>query len=721
MSQEYKDESVEDRIRARLQQKADSNQVSSQPPVSNTRKSRIDGKPYLSGVRLKLYYFDIPGKAEALRLALKYSKIPFEDYRFKGMAEFLEMKTSGELMFGQVPALKITPIDNPKDTKMLNQSAALLRFIAKCNPKAELYPSDPVLAAKADAIVDQETDTFMGYRTTKYPSRYGLTFLDDPANENFLEGAKQEISSKIIPGHLAKLEELVKMGGTEWLAGTLKPTIADFHWAPVLKRLGEMTGDSDYLNDFPLLAKMVKSFYELVEDKRSNGKTSSKSKRQPKSIRFYPLDQYIKRRWAEVEAQKGRPSSEDVKSEEMDAIAQRIRALKIDPNRKEALLKRFREKRNEEKKRRATKKVNVEDFRTVKVIGRGAFGEVRVVLKKDNDQVYAMKTMRKKEMIDADHVKHIKAERDLLSVADNPWLVRLIYSFQDDIYLYLVMEYCGGGDLMTILMREDILTIPQARFYISELACAINSVHELKFVHRDLKPDNVLIANSGHIKLSDFGLAKSFSNQNDDFINQYQKDSASKRNASSSDKRGRYKRSRKLMYSTVGTPDYIAPEIFLQRGYAESVDWWSLGVILYECLVGYPPFYADKPVQTCKKIVNYRKTFRIPTEADLTAEAKDIICRLICNPKSRLKYSGIIKHPFFRGCNWKNLMVHKPPFPPVLSSKIDTSNFDDFDTSQSLPKKHVKTEGADQNKAFQDFTFARKEKPKKRSINSIFS
>merc|ERR1719209_441806 len=131
-----------------------------------------------------------------------------------------------------------------------------------------------------------------------------------------------------------------------------------------------------------------------------------------------------------------------------------------------------------------------------------------------------MKTMRKKEMIDANHVDHIKAERDLLSAADNPWLVKLLFSFQDNKYLYLVMEYCGGGDLMTILMREDILTESQTRFYMAELACAVNSVHELKFVHRDLKPDNVLIANNGHIKLSDFGLAKRFDSGNQDFVNE---------------------------------------------------------------------------------------------------------------------------------------------------------------------------------------------------------
>merc|ERR1719427_527267 len=199
-------------------------------------------------------------------------------------------------------------------------------------------------------------------------------------------------------------------------------------------------------------------------------------------------------------------------------MSKKLNALKLNSKKKQMMLQRAKEKR-----RKLKKKVTVEHFQTVKIIGRGAFGEVRVVKKRDDKEVYAMKTMLKKEMIDKNQVEHIKAERDLLSAADNPWLVRLVYSFQDDKYLYLVMEYCGGGDLMTILMREDILTEKQTRFYMAELACAINSVHELKFVHRDLKPDNVLIANSGHIKLSDFGLAKSFKNTNEDFISQYQK------------------------------------------------------------------------------------------------------------------------------------------------------------------------------------------------------
>merc|ERR1719233_181758 len=395
-------------------------------------------------------------------------------------------------------------------------------------------------------------------------------------------------------------------------------------------------------------------------------------------------------------------------------IARKVKAMKLESRRKHQNLLRMREQQ------KAKKKVNVENFRTVKIIGRGAFGEVRVVVKKDDKKVYAMKTMRKKDMIDKNQVEHIKAERDILSAAENPWLVRLLFSFQDDAFLYLVMEYCGGGDLMTILMREDILSEKDTRFYMSELAQAIHSVHELKFVHRDLKPDNVLIANTGHIKLSDFGLAKSFATKNEDFISNWQKNSNNLQGDAKKSE-GKYKRSRTLMYSTVGTPDYIAPEVFSQKGYEKSVDWWSLGVILYECLVGYPPFYADEPLQTCRKIVNHKRNLRIPPEAGLSPSAKDIIQRLICSKKTRIGYSGIVKHPFFRTCNWSNLMVHKPPYVPSLSSEIDTNNFDDFQMEQNLPTKHVKTAGANQNKVFQDFTFARRDNNKKTSINSIFA
>merc|ERR1719471_1245769 len=166
--------------------------------------------------------------------------------------------------------------------------------------------------------------------------------------------------------------------------------------------------------------------------------------------------------------------------------------------------------------------------------------------------------MKKSEMIAKKQVSHIRAERNLLAAADNTWLVKLLFSFQDNTWLYLVMEYCGGGDLMTILMRDDILTESQTRFYMSELAQAIQSVHALNFVHRDLKPDNVLISNTGHVKLSDFGLAKGFASREQDYINQYEKQKEKITEKGPVRKsRTQYKRDRKLMFSTVGTPDYI--------------------------------------------------------------------------------------------------------------------------------------------------------------------
>merc|ERR1712060_952694 len=155
-------------------------------------------------------------------------------------------------------------------------------------------------------------------------------------------------------------------------------------------------------------------------------------------------------------------------------------------------------------------------------------------------------------------------------------------------------------------------------------------------------------------------------NTKDDIVHQYQHNKGGRGSQEKQKRRGKYKRSRALMFSTVGTPDYIAPEVFSQKGYGESVDWWSLGVILYECLVGYPPFYAEEPLQTCRKIVNYKRTLTIPQEACLTREAKDLIFKLICTHRTRLNYSGIVRHPFFKHCRWGDLLSHKPPFVPDL-------------------------------------------------------
>ena len=279
------------------------------------------------------------------------------------------------------------------------------------------------------------------------------------------------------------------------------------------------------------------------------------------------------------------------------------------------------------------------DFEPLKIIGRGAFGEVRVCRDRKTREVVAIKKMKKNEMIYKNQVAHVRAERDILALAKNPWIVELKCSFQDEKFLYLVMEFLQGGDLMTLLMEKDILSEEESCFYIAETILAVESVHKLNYIHRDLKPDNLLIGRDGHVKLSDFGLCKHVEirprnqervheNIRRDGLGNQDTGNVSGMNRNLYNKRVEYKRSRKLAYSTVGTPDYIAPEVFGQAGYNETVDWWSVGAILFEMLVGYPPFFSDEPSVTCQKILHWRKTLQIPTEVNLSPVS-------ICNQTPR--------------------------------------------------------------------------------------
>jgi len=409
------------------------------------------------------------------------------------------------------------------------------------------------------------------------------------------------------------------------------------------------------------------------------------------------------------------------RKQRQEELTRKMEESQLDHHEKRSILAKHIAQENQYAKS-GRKKYKMEDFDCIKTIGRGAFGEVRVVRKKDDQKVYALKMMRKKEMVAKKQVAHIRAERNLLAAADNTWLVKLHFSFQDDTFLYLVMEYCAGGDLMTILMREDILSEDHTRFYMSQLAMAIKSVHDLKFVHRDLKPDNVLISTSGHVKLSDFGLAKSFGTREEHYISLYQQQAKNgfKDVKPSSKSRSRPgQRDRKKMYSTVGTPDYIAPEVFSQKGYGYEVDWWSLGVICYECLVGYPPFYAEEPLQTCRKIVNFKRTMKIPPEAGLSAEARDIVLKLICSAKSRVGFFGIKNHDFFKSLPWKALQGMKPPFIPKIKSEVDTQYFDEFTEALAPPEKFIPENTTDKGH-FMNFTFVRRNPKEKPSLAGMF-
>ncbi|XP_023004815.1 serine/threonine-protein kinase 38-like [Cucurbita maxima] len=360
-------------------------------------------------------------------------------------------------------------------------------------------------------------------------------------------------------------------------------------------------------------------------------------------------------------------------------------------------LLKFLEKKETEYMRLQRHKMGVDDFDLLTIIGKGAFGEVRICREKTTGQVYAMKKLKKSEMLRRGQVEHVRAERNLLAEVDSNCIVKLYCSFQDDEFLYLIMEYLPGGDMMTLLMRKDTLTDDEARFYVGEIVLAIESIHKHNYIHRDIKPDNLLLDKFGHLRLSDFGLCKPLdcsTLQEQDFnIGSVRNGTAQsdERNAAPTRTQQEQlqhwqKNRRMLAYSTVGTPDYIAPEVLLKKGYGMECDWWSLGAIMYEMLVGYPPFYSDDPMSTCRKIVNWRTHMKFPDEAKLSLLAKDLISKLLCNVDQRLGTNGadeIKVHPWFQNLEWDRLYEMEAAFVPEVKDELDTQNFEKFEESDS--------------------------------------
>ncbi|XP_065663898.1 citron Rho-interacting kinase isoform X3 [Hydra vulgaris] len=305
------------------------------------------------------------------------------------------------------------------------------------------------------------------------------------------------------------------------------------------------------------------------------------------------------------------------------------------------------------------------DFEIKKTIGRGHFGEVHVVREKVTGNVYAMKVLKKSETLSQDNVAFFEEERDIMAFACNPWITSLQYAFQDFENLFLVMDFHPGGDLLSLLAKyDDIFEEDVARFYLGEMIMAIHAVHVLGYVHRDIKPENVLIDRLGHIKLADFGSSAKLS-------------------------------SGKMVFSKmpVGTPEYIAPEVLMSMDgsggggkYGIECDWWSLGVVAYEMMIGNTPFSADSVVVVYSQIMNFKKSLEFPDDQPLTDNAKHLIRSLLTDQKNRIGYTDLAMHPFFQGLDWTTLQDAVPPYVPNINREDDTSNFDDFETESSGPR-----------------------------------
>ncbi|EPY34256.1 protein kinase [Strigomonas culicis] len=347
------------------------------------------------------------------------------------------------------------------------------------------------------------------------------------------------------------------------------------------------------------------------------------------------------------------------------------------------------------------------DFHLLVCVGKGAFGEVYVCQKNGDstNQLYALKRLRKTDMIKKKQVTHVRSEKDVLSeaAASNPWVVRLYASFQDQQYLYMVMEYMPAGDMISWLCDKGVFDVESTRFYIAELCVAVHSVHAMYFVHRDIKPDNILFGVDGHIKLSDFGLSKRFAHVHDELLDfeeperansgevQFESEVLNKVMESCATPGAsaampispatlgsgdiRHPRDRFFFDSIVGSPGYIAPEILLRQRYGVNCDWWSVGVIMYEMLYGIPPFYSEDPRSTCNKIVQWRDHLHFHSGRGIPDEAVDFMKRLLCDHKDRMDFDEIQAHPFFAPLDLDHLREMRAAYQPVLSSALDTRYF----------------------------------------------
>lgn len=291
------------------------------------------------------------------------------------------------------------------------------------------------------------------------------------------------------------------------------------------------------------------------------------------------------------------------------------------------------------------KKTRPANYKILKTLAKGGYGEVFIVQKES--KIYAMKRVLKHLVIKNPNTTFFMNEKEIMTTNDSEWLVKCHECIQDGTYLYYIMDFIPGGDLMGYLSKIDILHEDEIKFYASEIFMAVDSMHKLGWIHRDLKPDNILVDRNGHIKLGDFGSSIKMTNDQ----------------AESS--------------ITVGTPDYVSPDLLVSVGssvrYGREIDFWTIGVIIYEMLYGTTPFYSDSLVSTYSKISSIDFVYPSPISDDL----KDLINNLLCHKDKRFNMEQVQKHSFFAGIDWQNLKSYNPPHIPEIAEEADISNFVD--------------------------------------------
>lgn len=335
---------------------------------------------------------------------------------------------------------------------------------------------------------------------------------------------------------------------------------------------------------------------------------------------------------------------------------------------------------NEEIKNKIT--LCVQDFEMIKLLGTGSFGKVILVKCKYNNQIYAMKVLKKEYVKKRKQEDHTKTERNILAKIKYPFIVFLYFAFQDDKQLYFITEFAQGGELFYHLKKERFFDNEKTKFYIAEIVLALGFLHKNNFLYRDLKPENILLDKNGHVKLTDFGLSKVLLEKTND-----------------------------RAYTICGTPQYLAPEIVKCKGYDKTVDWWSLGVLMYEMLSGRLPLKIPKGKPLDYSY--YKQKIDMPN--NFTEDAKQILLELLSvEPKKRLGYGpdglkNIKKHPYFKEIDWEKLEKREilPPFVPKIKNDIDVGYFDKMFTNEKITNSLIELTNSSEkdNTIYEGFTF----------------